>query len=174
MNTGLYDKSGTPINIGDKTRLVLGNGDVREFDVCFKTVKRTRVKTLPGFEPKTTEVSITGIFFCWEGYDLLPCVDENGISDVEKMEVINKRFDTCNMKPEICQWVNEMATYICDDLCGFPILVDKQDELEELCAECRMSGYLSQLVNLMERMAAGHEDCDKHKRLGSGQAEGDC
>lgn len=90
MQTGLFDKNGTPINIGDKTRLVLDDGEVRVFDVCFKTVKRTTVKTLPGFEPETTEVSITGVFFCWEGYDLLPCVDENGISDVSKMEVMRK------------------------------------------------------------------------------------
>ncbi len=88
MNTGLFDKNGTPINVGNKTRLVLDNGEVREFDVCFKTVNRTTLKTLPGFDPETTEVSITGIFFCWEGNDLLPCVDENGISDVSKMEVV--------------------------------------------------------------------------------------
>ena len=88
MNTGLVDKNGNSIYIGDKTRLVLEDGEVREFDVCFKTVRRTTVKTLPGFEPEKAEVSITGVFFCWEVNDLLPCVDENGVSDVEKMEVI--------------------------------------------------------------------------------------
>lgn len=88
MNTGLFDKNGTPINIGDRTRLVLEDGEVREFDVCFKTVRRTTVKTLQGFEPETAVVSITGIFFCWQGNDLLPCVDKNGLSDVVKMEVI--------------------------------------------------------------------------------------
>ena len=88
MHTGLFDKNGTPINVGNKTRLVLDDGEVREFDVCFKTANRIIVKTLPGFYPETTEVSITGIFFCWEGNDLLPCVDENGISDVSKMEVV--------------------------------------------------------------------------------------
>lgn len=88
MNTGLFDKNGTPINVGDRTRLVLDDGEVREFDVCFKTVKRTTVKTLQGFEPETAVVSITGIFFCWQGNDLLPCVDKNGVSDVAKMEVI--------------------------------------------------------------------------------------
>lgn len=88
MVTGLFDKNGTPINIGNRTRLVLEDGEVREFDVCFKTVNRTTVETFEGFEPETTEVSITGIFFCWEGYDLLPCIDKNGISDVAKMEVI--------------------------------------------------------------------------------------
>lgn len=86
-NTGLFDKNGTPINVGDKTRLVLDDGEVREFDVCFKTVNRT-IKTLTGFEPETMEVSITGVFFCWEGNDLLPCIDENRVSDVSKMEVV--------------------------------------------------------------------------------------
>lgn len=88
METGLFDKNGKQIKVGDRTRLVLDDGEVREFDVCFKTANRTTVKTLPGFEPETAEVSITGIFFCWEGNDLLPCVDEYGISDVSKMEVI--------------------------------------------------------------------------------------
>lgn len=88
MDTGLFDKNGTPIYVGDRTRLVLDDGEVREFDVCFKTVERTTVKTLSGFSPRTVDVSITGIFFCWEGNDLLPCVDENGVSDVSKMEVI--------------------------------------------------------------------------------------
>ena len=82
MNTGLRDKNGTEIKIGDRTRLVLPSGEVREFEVCFKTVKRTTVKTLPGFEPETAEVSITGIVFCWNGHDLFPCVDEEGVSDV--------------------------------------------------------------------------------------------
>lgn len=85
MKTGLFDKNGTPINVGDRTRLVLEDGEVREFDVRFKTVQRT---TVHGFYPETADVSITGVFFCWEGNDMLPCVDENGISDVEKMEVI--------------------------------------------------------------------------------------
>lgn len=90
MKTGLFDKNGTPINIGDKTKLVLDNGEVRIFDVCFKTVQRTTIKTFSGFEPEAVDVSITGIFFCWEGNDLLPCIDENGISDVSKMEVIHQ------------------------------------------------------------------------------------
>lgn len=91
IRTGLFDRNGTPINIGDKTRLVLEDGEVREFDVCFKTVQRTTIKTLRGFHPESIDVAITGIFFCWEGNDLLPCVDEEGISDTEKMEVIKSQ-----------------------------------------------------------------------------------
>ena len=90
MDTGLFDKNGTPINIGDRTRLVLDDGEVREFDVCFKTVQRTTIKTLRGFKPESVDVSITGIFFCWQESDLLPRVDENGVSDVSKMEVVKQ------------------------------------------------------------------------------------
>lgn len=87
--TGLKDSNGTPIKFGDRTRLLLEDGEVREFDVCFKTVQRT-VKCHPDFLDEYSKVNITGVVFCWEGYDLFPCVDENGISDVSKMEVIEQ------------------------------------------------------------------------------------
>lgn len=86
METELFDKNGTPINVGDRTRLVLDSGEVREFDVCLKTVTRT-VKSHPDFDDEFAKVNITGIVFCWDGYDLFPCVDENGVSDVSKMEL---------------------------------------------------------------------------------------
>ena len=38
METGLFDKNGTPIKIGDKVKLILDDGEIREFDVCFKTI----------------------------------------------------------------------------------------------------------------------------------------
>jgi hypothetical protein len=87
MKTGLFDKNGTEIKIGDRTKLILDDGEVREFDVQFKTVRRT-VKSHPDFDDEYALVNITGIVFCWEGYDLFPCVDENGVSDVSKMEII--------------------------------------------------------------------------------------
>ena len=40
MDTGLFDKNGKQIKGGDRTRLVLDDGEVREFDVCVKTVNR--------------------------------------------------------------------------------------------------------------------------------------
>ena len=89
MDTGLFDKNETPIKVGDRTRLVLDDGEVREFDVCLKTVNRV-VKCHPDFDDKYAKVAITGVVFCWNGYDLFPCVDENGISDVSKMEVITR------------------------------------------------------------------------------------
>lgn len=88
MQTGLLDKNGNEIGIGDKVRLVV-DGEERIFEVCFKTVKRT-VKSHPDFVDRYAHVNITGVVFNWNGYDLFPCVDENGVPDNEKMEVIEK------------------------------------------------------------------------------------
>ena len=64
MNTGLFDKNGTPINVGDKTRLILKDGEIREFDVCFKTVQRTTIKTLRGFNSLRSHRSPASLMAC--------------------------------------------------------------------------------------------------------------
>lgn len=87
LKTGLFDKNGNEIEIGNIVKLVLNDGEERVFEVCWKTVTRT-VKCHPDFDDDYAKVNITGVVFCWEGYELFPCVDENGISDVSKMEVI--------------------------------------------------------------------------------------
>lgn len=95
--TKLQDKNGTWIFDGDITRLVLDNGEVRHFTVKIETLERMIVTTYPGFEPATAAVQITGVIFDWHGHKLLPCVDENGVSDVAKMEVVGNIYDN----PEI-------------------------------------------------------------------------
>lgn len=65
MSTGLLDKNRIPINVGDRVRLVLGDEEVREFDVCFKTVERV-VKCHPDFDDEYSKVAITGIVFLLE------------------------------------------------------------------------------------------------------------
>lgn len=92
FNTGLFDRNGKEIKIGDRTRLLLPNGEVREFDVCFKTVVRT-VKSYPDFIEEEAKVAITGVVFCWNGYDLFPCVDGYGLPDTLNMEVIEREDD---------------------------------------------------------------------------------
>ena len=88
FETGLNDKNGKHICIGNTVRLVLEDGEVREFEVCWKTVTRT-VKSHPDFDDEYAKVNITGVVFSWNSYDLFPCVDKNGISDTSKMEVID-------------------------------------------------------------------------------------
>lgn len=89
MKTGLYDKNGKEISFGDKVKLILDDGEERIFDVCYKTVG-PKVVSHPNFKEKYAKVSITGVVFCWEGYDLFPCVDSEGIPDNQKMEIVEE------------------------------------------------------------------------------------
>lgn len=89
MKTGLLDKNGKEMRIGDKVKLILDDGEERIFDVCYKTVERW-VTCHPDFVEKYAKVSITGVVFCWKGYDLFPCVDSEGIPDNRKMEVVEE------------------------------------------------------------------------------------
>lgn len=144
MYTGLFDKNGTPINIGDRTRLVLDDGEVREFDVCFKTVNRTTVKTLRGFSPETVDVSITGVFFCWKGNDLLPCVDKNGVSDVSKMEVISKFNNNTKSPDETDGLKYDKELYLDNEIYGLDEDFVKRSEKVVKCRkphECNNCGH---------------------------------
>lgn len=87
VSINLIDKNGRLIKTGDKVRIVLDNGEVRDFDVKFKTVIR-EVKNHPESND-ISKVEITGIVFCRDRYEIFPCIDENGISDISRMEVIN-------------------------------------------------------------------------------------
>lgn len=85
MDTGYKDINGDSILVGDTVSLLV-DGEVRVFQVEYKTVVR-EVVSHPNFIPATSKVSITGIVFCWNGYDLFPCVDKEGIIDTEKMTI---------------------------------------------------------------------------------------
>jgi len=87
IETGLLDRKSQPIKIGDTVRLILEDGEVRDLKVAFKTVKR-RVFSHPDFDDETATVYITGIVFEWNGYDLFPCVGDDGTSDTSRMEII--------------------------------------------------------------------------------------
>lgn len=89
LQTGFYDKNGNLIEVGDTVKLILDDGEERILDVRFKTVQRI-VKCHQDFDDEYAKVAITGIVFCWEGYELFPCVDENGVLDTSKMEIIKK------------------------------------------------------------------------------------
>ncbi len=90
--TGLTDKNGKKIWENDITKLVLPDGEVRYFKVSFKKVIR-KVICHPDFDDDVAKVELNSICFEWNGYELFPCINENGVSDVSKKEVLGNIFD---------------------------------------------------------------------------------
>ena len=47
----------------------------------------------------------------------------------------------------------EMMEYICDNLCKHPIRVGQtQEELDDICAECRMGKFVCEILNTHNRL----------------------
>lgn len=90
--TGLTGKNSNKIWENDITKLVLPDGEVRYFKVSFKKVIR-KVLCHPDFDDDVEKVELNAICFEWNGYELFPCIDKNGVSDISKMEVIGNIFD---------------------------------------------------------------------------------
>jgi len=90
--TEYRDRHGKQMYTGDIVVLEV-DGDIREFVVDRATVER-EYNTLPGFMGETVKVRLSGVVvFRWVGPDgiihqLLPCVNEAGVADPYRMEII--------------------------------------------------------------------------------------
>ena len=89
--TGLKDKNGREIYENDITELEV-DGNIRRFVVKIKIIVRELVSH-PSFFEETAKVAITGVVFEWNGFELFPCVDENGQVDNEKMVVVGNIYE---------------------------------------------------------------------------------
>lgn len=90
--TGKLDKDGRKIFKGDITELILPDGETRHLIADIRTVVRT-VVSHPDFDDDTAKVEISGLVFLWNGYELFPCIDSDGISDICRMKVIGHIHD---------------------------------------------------------------------------------
>lgn len=90
--TEYRDYKGRQMYTGDIVTLLV-DGEIREFVVDRATVDR-EYNTLPGFKGKTVKVRLSGVVvFRWIDPDgiihqLLPCVNEAGVADPYRMEII--------------------------------------------------------------------------------------
>lgn len=89
--TGYNDKKGKEMYTGDITTLVV-DGEKRTFEVVEINTDR-EYNTLKGFDGKAVKVRLQGVIaFKWvadnETYYLLPCVDDKGVCDTERMEIV--------------------------------------------------------------------------------------
>ncbi len=91
--TEYRDRHRKPIYTGDITTLEV-DGELREFEVVEITTDR-EYNTLPGIAGDTVKVRLSGVIaFRWTApdgkvFDLLPCVNEAGVSDTAFMEIID-------------------------------------------------------------------------------------
>ena len=56
----------------------------------------------------------------------------------------------------------EMMEHICDNICMHPIRVGQtQDELDDICAECKMGKFVCDILNTYNHSRQASDDIDK-------------
>lgn len=89
--TGLTDKGDNELYDGDITSLEVDR-ETRYFKVAIKTVVR-EVVSHPTFSDDTAKVAITAVVFEWNGFDLFPCVDKDGVPDNKRMKKVGNIYE---------------------------------------------------------------------------------
>ncbi|MDT2816002.1 YopX family protein [Vagococcus carniphilus] len=98
-NLHWQDKNGIEMFENDITELIVDE-EIRRFIVREREVER-EVSILTGFIVETQKMKLKTIVFEFEGNYLLPCVDEDGICDTEKMTIIGNIYENPELLPGI-------------------------------------------------------------------------
>lgn len=61
------------------------------------------------------------------------------------------------MEDQKDQITTEMMEHICDHLCRFPESAASQEQLEDICAECKMGQFVCDLLNSVNGDLGGKE-----------------
>ncbi len=52
---------------------------------------------------------------------------------------------------DLNQITTEMMEHVCDKICQYPHIFTDQDELNYICAECKMEKFASDIINSGQR-----------------------
>lgn len=67
--------------------------------------------------------------------------------------MIGEELQTNNEQTDMDKLTTEMMEHICDNLCKHPIRVGQtQDELDDICAECKMGKFICDILNAHNRL----------------------
>lgn len=71
------------------------------------------------------------------------CDGQLSFEDIEKNKVEETIMDTMT---------TNMMEYICDNLCKHPCNAESEEELEEICAGCKMGHFICGILNEYNRL----------------------
>lgn len=95
QSTGMVDENENEIYSGDLTELDV-DGEKRLFEVQIRQVVR-KVKSHPDFYDEYAKVAIQGVVFLWEGYELFPCIDGQGVIDTSRMRIVGNIYENSEL-----------------------------------------------------------------------------
>lgn len=51
----------------------------------------------------------------------------------------------------IREQIDGMMKHVCDGLCKYPIMLSDQEDLDDVCDECELGGYVCRMLNFLEK-----------------------
>lgn len=64
-------------------------------------------------------------------------------------DLIKRKMESEAYHAGIREQIDSMVNHVCNALCKFPDMLKNQDELDDVCDECELGGYVCRLLNLL-------------------------